>query len=90
MAVVKVGEKQAEVPADSLLQRVCDEHRLPVVFGCRQGRCGSCLVQVQAGSDNLRVPSAREARTLEVLDAEPDWRLACQCVVMGDVHLCYI
>lgn len=90
MAVVQVGGERAEVPAGSALPKVCSEHRLPIVFGCRAARCGACLVQVLDGAANLAPPSAREAHVLHVLDAEPDWRLACQCVVNGDVHLRYI
>jgi ferredoxin len=90
MIVVQVGTERVEVPEESLLQRVCDEHQLPVLFGCRNGRCGSCLVQVLSGGSNLRPPTAREARILDVLESESDWRLACQCVVAGDIHVRHV
>ncbi|MEU6201755.1 2Fe-2S iron-sulfur cluster-binding protein [Streptomyces sp. NPDC047061] len=90
MAVIEIGTQRVEVPSGSRLAPVCAQNDLPVVFGCRAGRCGACLVQVLAGGDNLSEPTAKEARLLEVLVADHDWRLACQCVVLGDVRLRYV
>jgi len=90
MVLIQVGTKVVDVPPGSSLPQVCTEHPLPIVFGCRAGRCGSCLVQVLSGATNLCTPNLREARTLDVLDAEPDWRLACQCIAFGDVRLRYV
>jgi ferredoxin len=90
VAIVRIAEKLADIPVESSLLRVCDEHRLSVVFGCRQGRCGSCLVQILEGGESLRAPGEGELRTLHALDAESDMRLACQCVVTGDVQLRYV
>ncbi|WP_435279879.1 2Fe-2S iron-sulfur cluster-binding protein [Streptomyces sp. 1222.5] len=92
MITIKVGTEEAHAVPGSRLLNVSTEHNLPVVFGCKAGRCGSCLVQVLAGSSNLSAPTARESRILDVLDSEPDWRLACQCFVFGegDVRLRYV
>lgn len=87
MIVIQVETKRVIAPKMSILQEVCDEHQLPIRFGCRSGCCGSCLVKVISGNANLSRPTDREARTLDVLEAEPSWRLACQCVVAGDVHV---
>ncbi|MFE5946818.1 2Fe-2S iron-sulfur cluster-binding protein [Streptomyces sp. NPDC056480] len=90
MATIRVEAHQVQVPPGAALLTVSTEHNLPIVFGCRAGRCGTCLVQVLAGSANFRAPTARETKTLQVLDARPDWRLACQSIVYGDVHLRYV
>ncbi|WP_406053894.1 (2Fe-2S)-binding protein [Streptomyces sp. NBC_01077] len=90
MVTIRVGTQQVHVPAGSPLLNVSTEHNLPIVFGCRAGRCGTCLVQVVSGSANLRAPTVREEGILKVVDAEPDWRLACQCIAFGDVHLRYV
>ena len=90
MIEIRVGTERVEVPEEALLQKVCNEHRRPVLFGCRNGRCGSCLVKVLSGGSNLHPPAAREVRILDVLEAESDWRLACQCVVAGNVHIRHV
>jgi ferredoxin len=90
MEVVEIGSQCVEVTRGSRLIDVCTTHHLPVVFGCRVGLCGTCLVQVLSEAANLSAPTAHEARLLEVLQASPDWRLACQCTVLGHVRLRYI
>lgn len=90
MAIVEIDNQRVDVPSGSRLAHVCARNDLPVVFGCRAGRCGACLVQVIDGPGNLIEPTGKETRLLEVLAAEQDWRLACQCVVVGDVKLRYV
>jgi ferredoxin len=90
MEVVEIGSQCVEVTRGSTLIDVCTTHHLPVVFGCRVGLCGTCLVQVLSEAASLSAPTAHEARLLEVLQASPDWRLACQCTVLGHVRLRYI
>ncbi len=87
---LQVGVRRVNVPKNSLLQDACNQYQLPILFGCRAGCCGSCIVQVVSGNDSLSPITSREARILDVLEAEPDWRLACQCAVKGDVHVRYI
>jgi len=48
-------------------------------------RCGTCLVTVEAGGDNLTPMGATEARILKILKAKPDQRLGCQAWAQGDV-----
>jgi ferredoxin len=90
MEVVEIGSQCVEVTRGSTLTDACTTHHLPVVFGCRAGLCGTCLVQVLSGAASLSAPTAHETRLLEVLHASPDWRLACQCTVLGHVRLRYI
>lgn len=90
MAIVQVGDERADVPPGSALSKVCTKHQLPVVFGCRTAQCGACLIRVLAGADNLEPPNEREEHVLNLVEAEPNWRLACQCVVLGDIHVRYV
>ncbi|HJW34939.1 MAG TPA: 2Fe-2S iron-sulfur cluster-binding protein [Holophagaceae bacterium] len=48
-------------------------------------RCGTCVVTVLSGADQLSEPLASEKRILTILKATPDQRLACQAWAKGDV-----
>ena len=48
-------------------------------------RCGTCLVTVEEGAENLSPVGATEARILKVLKAKPGQRLGCQAWASGDV-----
>jgi len=56
----------------------------PLKFGCRQGNCGTCVIKIITGKENLSPKTKEEAKTLRRLDLE-SCRLACQCAVIGDV-----
>ncbi|MFY1673882.1 2Fe-2S iron-sulfur cluster-binding protein [Plantactinospora sp. WMMB334] len=90
MAMIRVDAHSVDVPPGSSLCQARIDSALPILFGCRVGGCGCCLVPVISGATNLGPATPREKRTLHALDAEPDWRLACQCVVLGDVRLRHV
>lgn len=46
------------------------------------GQCGTCIVEVLAGMDNLSERTAVEERKLR---NRPTYRLACQTLVYGDI-----
>jgi ferredoxin len=48
-------------------------------------RCGTCLVTVEQGSEQLSPTGTAEARVLGVLKAGQNQRLACQASARGDV-----
>lgn len=60
-----------------------DDHRpiieaakeLDVPFGCQNGMCGSCIVTVEEGQENLSDKNEKE-EDMGLIDNE---RLACQC-----------
>lgn len=55
----------------------------PVLFGCRTGICGTCLVEVEG---DIPPPTEEEGELLDVLAPDnPKARLACQIDVTGDV-----
>jgi ferredoxin len=54
----------------------------PVLFGCRTGICGTCLV---TAIGDLAPPSAAEQEILDMLaPGNSQARLACQIDVMGE------
>jgi ferredoxin len=60
---------------------------LPLKFGCRQGECGTCLIDIVSGAHHLTPCSSEEASTLYKKKAMPTGRLACQCAFTGDITI---
>lgn len=57
----------------------------PVLFGCRTGICGTCLVAV---SGQIPPPGDEEAEILAVIAPEnPSARLACQLILTSDLTI---
>ncbi len=67
---------------------ICDEFNTPVLMGCRSASCGTCLVRITSGGENLSPVTQSEAILLDVLaDGDPQARLACQCSVHGPISV---
>ena len=82
------GKVSGEVELDRELNILgaATKAALPLTHRCGgHARCGTCLVSVQAGMDQLSPVGAAEARILKVLKAGPEQRLACQAWAHGDV-----
>jgi 2Fe-2S ferredoxin len=75
-----------DVPVGARLLDACDETQaqLPVAFACRSASCGTCLVVALAGLDQLSPPNEGELEVLEVFQAGPRDRLACQLTVLRE------
>jgi ferredoxin len=57
----------------------------PVLFGCRTGICGTCLVQVDG---DISPPGDEEQDLLDVVaPGDPRARLACQLELTADIEL---
>jgi 2Fe-2S ferredoxin len=79
---------RVQVEEGICLTDVCDAHPTSLLFGCRDGACGTCLVEVVEGSTNLSAVTDIERDMLDVMaEGNPYARLACQCLVKGDVQL---
>ena len=60
----------------------------PILFGCRTGICGTCIVAVEG---NIPPPSSEEKELLEVLAPENlKARLACQIQLTNDIKVAII
>lgn len=84
MAKITVEDKEKEVSDGEPILQPCEE--LGVPFGCTEGICGSCLIDVVEGFENLS----------DITQAEKDMavgsnqRLACQCKIkQGHVKIKY-
>ena len=76
-----------EVDKGYKLIKMCQDYDTSILFGCRDGACGACLVKVLEGAKNLSPMQEDEKDFLETMNGEPNERLACQCTVDGDVTL---
>jgi len=74
-----------ELAEGAALSEHLDVGNSPLLFGCRTGICGTCLVRV-AGV--LPPPSDDEKELLEMLaPGDAQARLACQLKLVGDITL---
>lgn len=70
-----------------LLQACKIDPSIPIRFGCCQGNCGTCLIKVVEGHDSLSKQTKQEKETLQRKQKDTNYRLACQCAILGDVVL---
>ncbi len=73
------NEEEIDLPDGSPLQEICEEAGVP--FACTEGVCGTCVIEIKKGKENLSPQTQEEEDFLGtgVLDE----RLACQCRIQG-------
>lgn len=77
-----------EVEDGSRLQDAIDESGADIPFGCREGNCATCMIEVLDGMENLNEHTSQEKVTLLPDELEQNIRLACQCKVKsGEVKV---
>ncbi|MAZ47890.1 MAG: ferredoxin [Halobacteriovoraceae bacterium] len=73
------------------LSKQLDATHSPILFGCRTGICGTCLVNILRGHEHLTPASDDELELLEIMaDDQSHPRLACQLKCSGDISIEYI
>lgn len=74
----------AELPDQASLSESFTVENSPLLFGCRSGLCGTCLIELEeCGQERLAPPSRDEAEALAIYAPDnPRARLACQ------IHIC--
>ncbi|OGN62300.1 MAG: ferredoxin [Chlamydiae bacterium RIFCSPHIGHO2_12_FULL_49_11] len=70
------GDDDVEVPDGERIQPFCEEAGIP--FACEEGICGTCIIEVEEGGENLSLPTREEYDFLGDPGTE---RLACQCKI---------
>ncbi|HLD06665.1 MAG TPA: 2Fe-2S iron-sulfur cluster-binding protein [Candidatus Nanoarchaeia archaeon] len=74
-----------ELPDSSGIKEACEDAGIP--FGCKDGLCGTCLVTVIEGRENL---SPKNDKENDLLGPAGDERLACQCILkQGNITIKY-
>lgn len=76
------------VPAGTRIIEVSEKVGSGIIYGCREGDCGTCMMKVVDGWENLTEPSVLESKILQDNMAARHTRLACQAQVLGgDVRI---
>ena len=79
---------EAEVEEGASMKDVTKDEGWPIAYGCEDGMCGTCIVDVKSGAENLTEMEEKEQQTLEVMGmGEGSHRLACQCKCKGDCEI---
>jgi len=79
---------EVEVENGSSLQDVSTKNSWPIAFGCGNGVCGTCMVEVTEGKENVSKIDETENQTLEMMGMTGgNYRLACRCKINGDVEI---
>lgn len=78
--------EEVEVKDGSPIAQACEEAGVP--FACTEGVCGTCVIEIKEGFQNLSSPTREEE---DFLGANPSReRLACQCKLKhGDVKITF-
>lgn len=86
MPTLKFEQSSAQYSFDDAVNLIeLDEF---IMFGCKSGNCGTCVIQIIEGEHNLSRKTEREERLFELIGmTDPSMRLACQCRAFGDVVL---
>jgi ferredoxin len=84
MSVIKSfkTKEEIEVSNGSSIKEACKKMNVP--FGCETGVCGSCMINIVEGEENLNELTEEE----EALARDKKHRLACQCKIeSGEVEI---
>jgi ferredoxin len=69
-------------PAGTRIIEISEKVGSSITYGCREGDCGTCIMKVTEGWDNLGEPSVLEDKVLRDNMAGKHNRLACQAQVL--------
>lgn len=77
-----------DAPPGKTLLDVSRDNRIPHMSVCGgRARCSTCRVVVMGDQDGLSPVGPAERKLLDLINAEPNMRLACQARVTGDVGI---
>lgn len=72
-----------KVPAGTRLIEISEKVGAGISYGCREGECGTCMMRVVTGMENMSERSVLEDKVLQENMAGRNNRLACQAQVLG-------
>jgi ferredoxin len=88
MPTIYFEDKQYTVRAgQELLTAYRINPELPLRFGCCDGNCGTCAIEVIEGYENLSKMGEKEKGTLASKKLAFPHRLACQCAITGNIRI---
>ncbi|HSX03790.1 MAG TPA: 2Fe-2S iron-sulfur cluster-binding protein [Rhabdochlamydiaceae bacterium] len=78
--IYKNTGEEKELPDGSPIAESCEEAGVP--FACTEGICGTCVIEVVEGMDNLSDFTQEEK---DFLGEQNHERLACQCKIKSGI-----
>jgi len=75
------NNQEAEISDNTPIKETCEE-KLGIPFGCKNGICGVCKINVTEGIENLSEKNEKEE---DMFPNEPNIRLACQSIIKEGV-----
>lgn len=78
---VNTGE-EVELDDNSSIAQSCEEAGIP--FACTEGVCGTCIVEVVKGGENLNTPTQAEIDFLGEQGTKRE-RMCCQCTIKSGI-----
>lgn len=75
--IIEHNNEEIELPDNSPIAEVCEDAGVP--FACTEGVCGTCVIEIKEGKENLSEPTPEEEDFLG--EGTSDERLACQCQI---------
>lgn len=83
------------VKPGATIQEIVERSGSGLPFGCRDGECGTCIVEVVGGMEYLSPKTEKEIKVLSAVEStnkNPNLRLSCQMKIAqanGHVRLKY-
>ncbi len=83
------------VKMGSTIQDIVEASGSALPFGCRNGECGTCIVEVESGVEFLSPKTEKEFKVIKEICVDtcaPNYRLSCQMKIVkpnGVVRLKY-
>ena len=75
MAFLKRDDQEIEVGDNESIKSACEQ--LGVFFACTEGYCGTCMITIEEGEENLTELTSEE----KMMNRDNQNRLACQCKI---------
>lgn len=80
------NEEEIELEDHAPIAEACEEAGVP--FACTEGVCGTCVIVIKEGKENLSEPTQEEKDFLG--EGTTEERLACQCKIkQGTVRVAF-
>ena len=80
-------DKTFEVETGSKFLDFCEDHPGLHEFGCQVGSCGTCVLTIRSGAENVNPVSKDEMDTIEMCTDVKGARLGCQLSIQGDIAI---
>lgn len=71
------NDEEVDLHDEAPIAEACEEAGVP--FACTEGVCGTCVIEIKEGKENLSPPTQEEEDFLG--SGTCDERLACQCKI---------